>query len=57
MNKKEKLFIKYGLTKENYKIFLENNGFTNEEDYPYEQYLDDMVKERAKDKKNFNPRF
>jgi len=44
------------INKENYKIFLENNGLTSKE-YPYWQYEMDMKKERAKSPKTFNARF
>jgi hypothetical protein len=44
------------INKHNWKIFCENNKISLKE-YPFSQYEMDMKKERAKEGKNFNPRF
>lgn len=43
------------INKENYKIFLKNNNLKNK-DYSFNQYSEDLIKEKAKDL-NFNARF
>ena len=44
------------IDRQNWKVFLKNNGMSAN-DYPYYEYEMDMKKERAKDPSTFNARY